>query len=114
MIWRYRVEGTVREEESGEPLAGLLVKGFDKDLIFDDPLGETRTDDQGRFEIRFTEDAFRSVVDENPDLYLLIFDAAGARELHSTKDRIRRSAGAEEHYEILIPRSTLASREETR
>jgi len=107
VIWRYKVTGTVREEEGGAPLAGLLVKGFDKDLIFDDPLGEVRTDAAGRFELQFTDEAFRSPVDENPDLYLLVFDATGERQLLSTKDRIRFGAGAEEHYDLVIPRAAL-------
>ena len=107
MIWRYKVSGVIHEQESGEPLAGLLAKAFGKDLLFDDPLGEVRSDADGRFEIEFTEEAFRSVVDENPDLYRLVYDARGERQLCSTRDRILHGAGAEEHYELPIPRERL-------
>ena len=107
VIWRYTVTGTVREAETGRALPGLVVRGFDKDLIFDDPLGEVRTDAEGGFELEFTDEAFRSPVDENPDLYLLVFDAAGTRQLLSTKERIRRAAGAEEHYDLEIPKADL-------
>lgn len=109
VIWRYKVTGTVREAGTNRALEGLVVKGFDKDLLFDDPLGEVRTDAEGRFELEFTDEAFRSPVDENPDLYLLLFDAAGERELLSTKDRIRWSAGAEEHYDLVVPQEALRS-----
>ena len=46
-----RVVGSVVEAESGRPLEGLLVRAYDKDLIFDDRLGMTV------FE-RFTKRAF--------------------------------------------------------
>lgn len=106
MIWRYRVTGRVCDEH-GSPLPGLVVRAWDKDLIFDDHLGDDTTDADGRFAIEFTDEAFRSIVDENPDLYLRIFDEAGEREVHTTRDRVRRGAHAEEHYEIEIPRATL-------
>ncbi len=109
MIWRYKVKGTVREAETGRALGGLLVRGFDKDLLFDDPLGEVHTDADGAFALEFTDEAFRSPVDENPDLYLLVFDAAGTRQLHSTRDHVRLAAGAEEHYDLEIPQATLAA-----
>lgn len=100
--------GTVQELETGRPLANLLVRGWDKDLVFDDHLGDTRTDEAGRFELTFTDEPFRQVFDENPDLYLRIYDASGSRELHSTRASVRRNAGADEHYEIRIPADRLA------
>ena len=107
MIWRYRVEGTIREAESGAPVEGLLVRGFDQDVILDDFLGETRTDAEGHFALEFTDEPFRSIFDENPDLYLRVYDATGAREVFSTRSQVRRSAGAEERYELRIPRDRL-------
>lgn len=107
MNYNYRVTGIVCEEESGRPLDGLLVRGFDKDLIFDDHLGDTVTDVAGRFQLEFTDERFRHIFDEDPDLYLRIYDASGKRELHSTKRAVRRSAGPDEHYEIFIPRARL-------
>ncbi len=104
MIWRYRITGVIREEGSDAPLEGLLVRGFDKDLVFDDALGDTRTDAEGRFEIRYTDEAFRQVFDENPDVYLRVFDPTGKNELLSTRAQVRRNAGAEEHFELRVPR----------
>ena len=107
MIFRYRITGVVREAGSERALAGLLVRGYDKDLLFDDHLGDTCTDAEGCFELEFTDECFRQVFDENPDVYLRIFDAEGRRELHSTKPLVRHNAGAEEHFEIRIPAERL-------
>lgn len=109
MNYQYRVSGVVCEEESGRPLEGLLVRGFDKDLIFDDHLGDTTTDGEGHFMLEFTDERFRHIFDEDPDLYLRIYDGRGEREIHSTKRAVRRSAGPVEHYEIFIPRERLES-----
>jgi hypothetical protein len=108
MDWRYRVTGTVREAESGRALAGLQVRGFDHDLLSpDDALGDARTDAEGHFTLEYTDEAFRSVLDERPDLYLRVFDASGARELHTTRRELRRSASSDEHFDIRIPRGRL-------
>lgn len=102
MIFQYRVTGVVVQDETGQPLVGLVVRGWDKDLVFDDHLGDTVTDVDGRFVLKFTDEPFRHVFDQNPDLYLRIYDPSGRRELHSTRAQVRRSAGAEEHYDIRI------------
>ncbi len=46
-----RIVGTIVEEESGKPLAGLQVRAFDKDFLFDDKLGTAVTDAAGSFTI---------------------------------------------------------------
>ena len=110
MDFRFRVHGIVKESESGEPIPGLVVRGFDKDMIFDDPMGKTTTDVEGRFELVYTEEAFRSIVDEQPDLYLQVWDAEEKRQLHTTENSVRWSASADEDFEISIPRDALAPR----
>ncbi|HWX75041.1 MAG TPA: hypothetical protein VNZ05_07035 [Solirubrobacteraceae bacterium] len=101
-----RVVGSVVEDESGRPLEGLLVRAFDKDLIFDDRLGETRTNASGQFELSYTESQFRDFNETQPDLYLRIFDASGKRLLHTTEREVRQ-AEVLERYEIRIPRAKL-------
>ena len=84
MVDFFRVEGTIEESETGRPLAGLIVRAFDKDLLFDDKLGFSITDELGRFVIRFTDDAFRDFAETSPDLYLRIYDSTGESLLHQT------------------------------
>jgi hypothetical protein len=102
MSFRYRVSGVIREKGTARPLRDLVVRAFDADVVFDDFLGETRTDAEGEFAIVFTQVAFRDVTETRPDLYLVIADSSGERVLHSTRAKLRRNAGVEERYAIEI------------
>jgi hypothetical protein len=102
-----RLYGSVIEEESGRPLEGLLVRAYDKDLIFDDHLGDTHTDAAGRFELRYTEVQFQDLHETLPDLYLRVFDSSGQRLLHTTERNVRKNALVVERFEIRIPRVQL-------
>jgi hypothetical protein len=99
-LLRFKVEGTVEEAETGRPLSGHIVRAFDKDLLFDDDLGLAITDEQGRFLIQFTEDAFRDFMELSPDLYLRVYDSTGERLLHQTP--VYRDIGSDENFRILI------------
>ncbi len=103
-----RVIGTVVEQESGKPLAGLRIRAYDKDRVFDDDLGETTTDAAGRFEISYMELQFRDLEETQPDVYLRVYDASGSRFLCSSEKAARRSAQVVERFEIRIPREKLA------
>jgi hypothetical protein len=103
-----RIRGSVIEDESGRPLEGLLVRAYDKDLLVDDHLGDTRTNAAGEFEIDYSEVQYRDLHETLPDLYLRVFDASGNRLLHSTEAEVRRSALVLETFEIRIPRGQLA------
>lgn len=105
---RYVVSGTVEEEETGRPLANLIVRAFDKDLVFDDRVGFTTTDSDGRFEIRFDSDAFREWWGSRLDLYLRVLDSGGTRVLYETTDSIRRRASRDERYRIIISGTALS------
>ena len=102
-----KVLGTVVEEESGKPLAGLVVRAYDKDILFDDKLGSVQTNASGAFEISYTESQFRDFNETQPDLYVKVFDASGKTLLYSSKKQVRRSAELVEQYEIRIPRAKL-------
>ena len=102
-----RVVGTVVEEESGRPLAGLVVRAYDKDILFDDKLGSVATNAKGEFELSYTETQFRDFNETQPDLYLKVFDASGRKLLLSTKKQVRQ-AEVLERYDLRIPRAKLA------
>ena len=103
----FRAFGTIEEAETGRPLADLVVRVFDRDLIFDDKIGFATTDADGRFEIRFSRRDFQDVGESRPDLYLRVYDRAGTREIHQTADAIRWNASPNEHYRLRIPARAL-------
>ncbi len=107
MELEYRVGGEVVEKETGRPLPGLLVRVFDKDELYNDLLGEARTDDAGRFEVRYAGGDFQELFDKRPDLFFRIFDAEGAQLIHTTEESVRVDAGADEQVRIEIPRAAL-------
>jgi hypothetical protein len=98
----YRIFGVIEEEETGRPLPNLVIRAFDRDLIFDDKLGYTNTNDDGLFEIRFGPDRFRDLFESRPDLYLRIYDRTGIHLIHETTDAIRWDASHNEEYRVLI------------
>jgi carotenoid cleavage dioxygenase len=100
---RFRIIGRVRGARSGAPQAGLRVRAFDRDLVFDDHLGDAVTNELGEFFLEFTEEAFRDVFEQQPDLYLRVFDAEGSQLLASTEREVRWQARALEHFEIDVP-----------
>jgi carotenoid cleavage dioxygenase len=102
-----RVVGTVKEEESGRPLGGLMVRAYDEDLIKDDHLGDAITGAAGEFEIQYTEAQYRDLHETLPDVYLRIYDASGKRLLHTTEKSVRKNALVVESFEIRIPAAKL-------
>jgi hypothetical protein len=103
-----RVIGTVVEAESGKPLPGLRVRAFDKDLVFDDRVGEQLTGAAGEFAIAYTEAHFRDVNETLPDVYIRVYDRSGEKLLFSSEKVVRRGAQVTERFDIRIPRAKLA------
>ena len=103
----YYVRGTIVENETGTPLAGLYVRAYDKDIVIDDQLGDAVTDASGAFEIVFTEVQFMDAFETRPDIYVRVFDPSGRRELLSTHRAVRRDAGPDEHFDLRIPAAKL-------
>ncbi|MCZ6615326.1 MAG: hypothetical protein O6920_06060 [Chloroflexi bacterium] len=102
----FTITGQVCELESGIGVPNLKVEAWDRDLFFDDKLGERMTDPEGRFRISYTEEAFKDLFDKRPDIYLKVFAPSGV-ELHSTEQQVRCESGKEEHFGIDIPREVL-------
>lgn len=97
------------EAGTQRPLAELVVRAYDRDAFSDDFLGEARTDADGRFAIVYATAHFRDLVETRPDLYLVVLDAAGTRELCSTRDEVRRDCGADERFAIAVAPERLAA-----
>lgn len=106
---KYQIWGKVIEKESGKGIANITVKAYDKDLRYDDSLGESITDKNGRFVINYSEKDFRDlyIFDRKPDLYLTIFDWLGTR-IKSTKNKIRYNAKPREGFYIKLPKTVVS------
>jgi len=104
-----RAIGQVVEEESGRPIAGLHVRAFDKDLLFDDKLGVAVTDAEGKFRIDYSQLDFSSIfgTETSPELYVRVYDVNDKKLLYTSEKSIRKNVKVEEHFEIKIPRGKL-------
>jgi len=104
-----RILGTVVEEGSGKPLAGLQVRAFDKDLVFHDKLGVAVTDAAGSFRIEYSQVDFSSIfgTETVPDLFIRVYDASGKKLLYTSEKAIRKNPQVEERFDITIPKAKL-------
>ncbi len=109
-----KIRGLIREAETEIALPGFFVKAYDKDLLFDDLLGSTYTDKDGRFEILTEPEDFRDFFDVKPDIYLKIFGPDAKKLLYSTEHAIRWNAGKFEEFDVRIPRDCLGDLAPTR
>lgn len=91
-IIQFSIIGRVIESRSGKPLANLKVEAWDKDIKYNDLLGQTFTDVEGQFDISFDSTYFREhSPDERPDLLFKVF--LGKRLLKIEGDTILKNAG---------------------
>jgi len=94
------VRGTVHYDDKS-PGAGLIVSVYDKDLLFDDKLGTTQTNDDGRFELVYQTKDFRDLIERKPDLYLKVLNREG-NVLYNSKKSVRSEAGRTEEFKITL------------
>lgn len=104
---KWIVMGRVTNPE-GQGLSELIVSVFDKDLIFDDRLGQTVTDQNGYYRFSYRTSDFRDLIERKPDIYLKVFDLKGTT-LYSTKGAIRYEAGRVERIDIVIAKQSASS-----
>lgn len=97
------VEGRILDD-AGAPLAGLRVDARDVDVFTDDTLGEARTDEEGRFLLRYRPESYRGLVDTRPDLKLRVRDAAGIRTLAETDTFRQVDDRVLDVHDIILPR----------
>lgn len=103
------ITGLVREKESGIGLPDLIVRAYDKDLLYDDLMGEGRTSCDGSFRIVSNAKDFRDFFDKRPDIYLRIMvpgpGGVAQREIFNTGHAVRWNAGHLEYILVEIPDS---------
>ena len=83
------------------PINGILVRAFDRDVRSEDFLGETTTNADGYYEIRYTAEQFRRSENERggADLIVRVYDAQG--QVIATSPTIN-NAKAEETIDIVV------------
>jgi hypothetical protein len=96
------VRGRVTDE-NGKGVGGLIVSLYDKDLIFDDRLGQTETDNQGSYSFIYQAEDFRDLIERKPDIYLKVLDQ-NDETLHTSKRKLRCEAGRVEIINIKLER----------
>ncbi|MFX1293387.1 MAG: hypothetical protein ACFFD2_00815 [Promethearchaeota archaeon] len=104
----YKIVGRATTKEESEAIAGLRIQVWDKDLgNIDEYIGETITDENGNFTIKFTQADFNHWgKDEKPDLYLIVTNKKGA-VIYSTEETVRYEAEKEEIFYIQISKDLL-------
>ena len=71
----FSVKGTLLSRKDQQPLANLRIEAWDKDLLFDDFVGEATSEANGDFTIIFKLERFRELFFDNyPDLYFKVYD----------------------------------------
>lgn len=69
----FEITGCVYEKESGRVVEGLMIRAYDKDMFYDDLLGNAYTDAEGKFKIVYSEKDFSELFETKPDIYLSVY-----------------------------------------
>ena len=81
----------------------MIVSIYDADLLFDDRLGQTETDANGRYTFTYSTADFGDLFERHPDIYLKVMDRA-SQTLYTTENTIRCEAGHVEIVDITLRR----------
>jgi hypothetical protein len=84
-----------------KPVAGVLVRLFDKDHKYDDLLEGATTNRKGIFRLSYRSQDFKDFAEEQPDLYLIVTDQEG-NILFTSEEAVRVNAGEVEEFDIKL------------
>ncbi len=105
-LMNFKITGSVSEKESGLAVEGLMIRAYDKDMLYDDLLGNANTDEQGKFEIVYSKKDFSELFETKPDIYLSLY-APPCKFLMNTRDSVCWNASECENFNLEIDRETL-------
>jgi hypothetical protein len=94
------VRGRVTDKD-GKGLSKLIVSVYDKDLLFDDKLGQTETDSNGDYILTYHTEDYRDVIERKPDIYVKVLDQKG-NTLYSSKKKIKFNVGRVEIVNVTV------------
>jgi hypothetical protein len=102
------IRGTVRDPKDHGGVAGLTVKVLDEHLAAERRFPAAKTDEHGRFELRYSgKDFAAAMLEARPNLYLQLENAAGD-VVHVTATPIVHEAVAVRGLELEVPRNAVA------
>jgi hypothetical protein len=82
------ISGRAIHRKTRQGIPDLRVEAWDKDLVFDDLVGTAVTDEEGAFQIEFTESHYRECfLDRSPDLFFKVFNQNN-EQIASTEDSV--------------------------
>ena len=94
------VRGRVTNEKK-QGVSGLTIRLYDKEHVFDNVLGTTLTDDNGKFKLTYQTEEFKDLSEKKPEVYLRV--TGKRRKILYTSDKaVRFKAGREEVFNITI------------
>ncbi len=67
---RFRIVGSVIDEKTGRPIAGMRVEAWDKDHVLQKAVGQAVSDEAGRFIVEFGKEALQK---RQPELYFKLY-----------------------------------------
>jgi hypothetical protein len=76
---RFIVQGKICQDNGSNPLRNIIVTAFDKDLHSEESLGEAKTNEQGKYEIRYSAKQFAADETGSADVFIRIFDIEGTQ-----------------------------------
>lgn len=95
------VKGLVLHK-NGTPTKGVIIRAFDKDLRSEQPLGETRSDENGRYSIRYEIEQFLRAEKRCADLVVRVFGLKGREEKLLAKSPTIFNAKSEETIDLTV------------
>ncbi|MEW5926789.1 MAG: neuraminidase-like domain-containing protein [Gemmatimonadota bacterium] len=105
----FQYTGRIIDRQTRRGVAGVQVQAWDRDTRHHDHLGEVRTDVEGRFQLRFTDDSFGDDAPNTlPDLFFRVYHhGALVADTGSAPLRDLAPAGPEIVVEVDAPPGTV-------
>jgi hypothetical protein len=95
------INGTLLNKRNNKPVANVRIEAWDKQQHTE--LGESTTDDEGRFTISFSPQAIKTIITRKPDVYFRIFKENN--EIATTIDNIHWNLERDGHVNVSIDMS---------
>lgn len=100
----FSISGKV-QDTIGQTVSNVIVGAYDKDLRTEQFLGQSVTDIEGKYQIRYTYDQFAEVENESADILIRVYDESKNLLFESDADEILYNAPVNAVYDIKLSRN---------